>query len=150
MNILAVESAWWDRKRLEQLVREAMPDGSTLHVFADTKQALEYAQEIPVDVAFIDLAGMHVPGYYLAKELLSERRLNVIFTNYEWEHLHEAFELRVSGFIRKPLRYEDVVTEFQNLRYTTDAEGVVLNIAADSPSRSKPRRGLIRRISNLF
>lgn len=148
MNILAVESLWWDRKQLERLVRKAMPKGATLHVFEKTDEAFAFAQEHPIDVAFIDLAGMHVPGYFLAKKLLAERRLNIIFTNYEWEHLQEAMTLRVSGYIRKPLRFEDVAAEFQNLRYPV--AGGFSSTGADPPVRTKPRKGLLGKLARHY
>lgn len=123
MNILIVDEDWWDRKRLEHLLKKAQP---TVNIcsFGNAAPALEFARGNPLCAAFIDMGkSIHVPGYFLAKDILGLQRTNIIFTSYEWENTQDAFELRVSGYIRKPLRYEKVLTELQNLRYPPEQTG---------------------------
>lgn len=116
MNILAMEADWWDRRRLESLLKKAAPAGN-IYSFSSVAEALNFAKENPIDAAFIDLGGMHAPGYFLAKDIMAIKKTNIIFTNYEWLYMQEAFELRSSGYLRKPLRLKDINEEFENMRY---------------------------------
>lgn len=126
MYILAVEEDWRDRKRLGRLLQKALPEAE-IALFASTKDAFSFVKERPIAAAFIDMGrSIHIPGYFLAQSILKTQRTNIIFTNYEWEYTQEALELRVSGYIRKPLQYEDIVHELQNLRYPiTEAGGAI-------------------------
>lgn len=123
MNILAMEEDMGDRKRLEMLLKKALPD-MNICVFGDTVQALEFAKKNPISAAFIDMGrSIQNPGYFLAKNILEIQKTNIIFTNYEWKHTREALELRASGYIRKPLRYEEILEELYNLRYPLTEAG---------------------------
>lgn len=146
MKILAVEGNWWDRNQLSTLLKKALPDAQ-ICVLDNTAEALEYAKGNALAAAFIDMGkSVHVPGFFLAKKILELQRTNVILTNYEWEHTQEALALRVSGYIRKPLRYEDVLTELQNLRYPLAEAGK----PPIQPSASGTQRKLLGKISSLY
>lgn len=150
MNILAVETDWWDRRRLKRLLREILPDVN-ICVFDNTAQALAFARENPLAAAFIDMGkSMHMPGYFLAKEILALQKTNIIFTSYEWDGLREALELRVSGYIRKPLQYEEVQNEFQNLRYPLEEAGQSVAASPAAPEGKRLRRKLRGKKVNLL
>ncbi|MDL2233037.1 hypothetical protein LJC63_05580 [Ruminococcaceae bacterium OttesenSCG-928-L11] len=99
MNILAVDEDWWDRKRLKHLLAKALPEAN-ICVFDNTSGTLMFAENTPLGAPFIDLGkSIHTPGYFLAKNILVRQKTNIIFTNYEWEHMLEAFELRVRACV---------------------------------------------------
>lgn len=148
MYILAVEEDWWDRMRLGKLLRKALPDAEIV-LFDNTKDAFSFAQEHTLAAAFIDMGkSIHVPGYFLAQKILELQKTNIIFTNYEWERMQEAIGLRVSGYIRKPLQYEEILDELENLRYPLTEAGQAV---FPPPSvEKKQRRALRNKILNFF
>lgn len=150
MNVLAVEEDWHDRKKLARLLKKAMPDAQ-IHACASSDEALQLATEQPLAAAFIDLGrSIHIPGYFLARRILALQKTNIVFTNYEWTHLQEAFALRVSGYLRKPLRYEDVLAECRNLRYPPEQAGAWREGGTGPPPQDGQNCGPLDRMTTFI
>ena len=96
---------------------EASPDISSVTKFSDCEQALEYARENPIDVAFLDINMRGMGGLALAERILAARPgCKIVFcTGYE-EYAIPAFKLHASGYLMKPISVEDVQGEIDNIK----------------------------------
>ena len=100
-----------------RVLLEALPEAE-IAAFASAKEALAFAGEQSVDIAFLDIELRGGSGLELAQKLLSlNPRLNVIFLTSYREYALEAWELGGSGYILKPLTVERVQKELATLRY---------------------------------
>lgn len=117
MEILAVDDEKLMLNRLVRSIKEASPDAS-VYDFRNPKEALEYAQNNKIDVAFLDIRMRGMEGITLAKELNKiYPDINIIFcTGYD-EYVSEAFrDVRCNGYITKPVEVERVREELEHLR----------------------------------
>lgn len=117
MEILAVDDEKLMLNRLVRCIQEVKPEAS-IHEFRNAKDALDYAKDHKIDVAFLDIRMRGMEGLVLAKELNKiYEDLNVIFcTGYD-EYVSEAFrDIRCNGYITKPVEVEDVREELSHLR----------------------------------
>lgn len=79
MNIIAVDDEVGALWCIEQTFKKAVPD-CELKTFTKPREALEYAQSYPVDVAFLDVEMCGMTGVDLALRLKEQNsRLNIIF-----------------------------------------------------------------------
>ena len=100
-----------------RVLLEALPEAE-ISAFASAKEALAFAGEQSVDIAFLDIELRGGSGLELAQKLLSlNPRLNVIFLTSYREYALGAWELGGSGYILKPLTVERVQKELSTLRY---------------------------------
>ena len=96
---------------------EASPDIASVASFSDCEEALEYARENPIDVAFLDINMRGMGGLALAEQILAARPgCKIVFcTGYE-EYAIPAFKLHASGYLMKPISIEDVQGEIDNIK----------------------------------
>lgn len=118
MKVLAVDNEKMQLKMLERAIREAVPDVE-LTAFNIPMQALEWAKENTIDVAFLDIEMPVMNGVVLGKELKKlNPKVNLIFvTGYYQEYAAEAAPLHFSGYLEKPANATMVLNELENLRY---------------------------------
>lgn len=110
------------------VLREALP-GAEITGFTVPAEALDYARENRVSLAFLDIEMGRFSGLTLCRELLSVYpRTNVIYLTAYREYSFEAWETGASGFLLKPLTVEAVRRELTRLRYPFRLAGA----AADS------------------
>ena len=95
----------------------ASPDIRSVEGFGDCNKALEYIQNNPVDVAFLDINMRGMGGLALAQGILAARPdCKIVFcTGYE-EYAIPAFKLHASGYLLKPICAEDVQAEIDNIK----------------------------------
>ncbi len=116
MTIVAVDneraSLWLLDKAIEGVT------GAKPVCFTNAREALAFAVEHVVDVAFLDIEMGEMNGLILAKKLKEIKGdTNIIFvTGYE-SYMHYAFEIRVSGYVFKPIDQARIREELANLRY---------------------------------
>lgn len=116
MNILAVDDEYFALELLKHSLKEVAA-GATLFPCRDVKSALSIATENKIDVAFLDIHMPEMTGVELARELkMLNPRINIIFATGFSEHMKEGIDLRMSGYIMKPVTPEAVKTELENLR----------------------------------
>lgn len=126
MNIIAVDN---DKTALDALcdgIGQAAPDGK-LFGFRSAIQALEFVITNPCDVAFLAIKMGEIDGIELAKRIKKwNPAINIIFVSDCLEYALEAFHLRASGYLKKPVSVQSIREELQNLRYPAcqSAEGV--------------------------
>lgn len=116
MNMIAVDDERLALKALTAAIKEAVP-GSEVKEFLYAEDALEYAEENPVDVAFLDVEMADISGVELARRLKNNNPdVNIIFATGFGEYRDSAFELHASGYLTKPITAEKVKKELSELR----------------------------------
>lgn len=91
--------------------------------FESGNDALEYAKNNKVDVAFLDIEMPEIKGVQLADKLLNVKPdLNIIFSTGYDNYSLDAMKLHASGYILKPILKEDVQKELSNLRYPVNKQ----------------------------
>ena len=96
---------------------EASPDIRDVLKFSDCEQALNFAKENPIDIAFLDINMRGMGGLALAESIIAARPdCKIVFcTGYE-EYAIPAFKLHASGYLMKPVSAEDVQGEIDNIK----------------------------------
>ena len=85
--------------------------------FSGCEEALEFAKENPVDIAFLDINMRGMGGLALAEKIVSVcPDCKIVFcTGYE-DYAIAAFKLHASGYLMKPVSAEDVQGEIDNIK----------------------------------
>jgi transcriptional regulator with XRE-family HTH domain len=86
--------------------------------FQNGSEALDYAENNHVDVAFLDTELSGESGITLAEQLLAVNpRTNIIFLAGHTEYTADALRLHCSGYILKPLTPDKIQVEIEYLRF---------------------------------
>lgn len=102
------------------------PEIESLRLFSDCKEALRYAEENRVDVAFLDIEMPDMGGIELARELKKkDSNIRIFFITAFEQYALDAFGVKALGYIMKP--------------YTKAEIGEALETAALMRSRPKKR-----------
>ena len=116
MRAIAVDD---EELMLHALVRaiSASPDIKEVIKFSNPEKALNYVEENPIDVAFLDINMRGLGGIALAEKIIKLRpNSKIVFcTGYE-EYAIPAFKLHASGYLMKPISVEDVQNEIDNIK----------------------------------
>lgn len=116
MNILAVDDEYYALELMRSALEE-VAGGATVYLCRDVRSALQTATETRMDVAFLDIHMPEKNGVELARELkLLNPKINIIFATGFSEYMKEGIDLRMSGYITKPVTPEAVKEELENLR----------------------------------
>lgn len=120
MRIIAVESGRLQLHGLSRKIKKVAP-GAEIKGFCLPADALSYALENTVDVAFLDMEPVGMHGLILAKKLKEiNNKTNIVFISAETScyYAQEAFRMNASGYLLKPVREEQLANEMSNLRYS--------------------------------
>ena len=99
------------------VLKKAIP-GATVLGFTKPSQALEYARENRVTLAFLDIELGTASGINLCRALLEVNPLtNVVFLTAYGDYSIDAWKTEASGFLLKPITVEDVRAELKKLRH---------------------------------
>ena len=116
MNILAVDDEYYALELMKHALEE-VAGGSTVYLCSDVRSALRTATETRIDVAFLDIHMPEKNGVELARELkLINPKVNIVFATGFSEYMKEGIDLRMSGYIMKPVTPQAVRVELENLR----------------------------------
>ena len=117
-NIIIVEDVPLLLRGTIRMLQEELP-GVSITGFGNGKEALQFAQNHSVSVAFLDIElDDHMDGLRLAGELTAiNSQTNIIFLTSHAEYLQQAVYDHCSGDILKPLSRERIRHELNNLRY---------------------------------
>lgn len=123
MNILALDDEELALTGLVSAVKKAEPS-ATIYSFKKPKEALEFCQSTPCEVALLDIQMRNMNGVELAKKVkFLNPHINIIFTTGYTDYMQDAFELHASGYLIKPITPEKVRKELDNLRYPEQPAG---------------------------
>ena len=116
MKAIAVDDEELMLRALERAI-SASPDIKEVNKFSSCEKALEYVQENPIDVAFLDINMRGMGGIALAERIIKLRpNSKIVFcTGYE-EYAIPAFKLHASGYLMKPISAKDVQVEIDNIK----------------------------------
>ena len=116
MTILAVDDEYYALELMKHALEE-VAGGSTVYLCRDARGALQTAREVQIDVAFLDIHLAEMNGVELARELkLLNPKVNIVFATGFSEYMKEGIDLRMSGYVLKPVTPEAIRTELENLR----------------------------------
>ena len=107
------------------VVEKVMPNAAVIG-FTNASEAIEYAKENRVALAFLDIELRNTSGLELCHKLLKiNPRTNVVFLTAYSEYSLDAWSTGASGFMLKPITPEGVREQLKNLRYPflTGGEG---------------------------
>lgn len=117
MNIIAVDDERPALRTLERAIAHVARDAKVT-CFESAGEALAYAKEKVVDIAFLDVEMDEMNGLQLAKALKDIcGNTNIIFVTGYSQYTVNAFSIHASGYVLKPINPERVSTELKNLRY---------------------------------
>ena len=129
---------------------EASPDIASVAKFSDCEAALEYAQNNPIDVAFLDINMRGMGGLALAEKIVAARpACKIVFcTGYE-EYAIPAFKLHASGYLMKPISTEDVQAEIDNIKGVRAQEKLLtVNCFGDFEVYAKNEKVVFKRLKS--
>ena len=116
MNIIAVDDEQFALQDLKQTIDEAAP-GCELACFSTPAEALRYAAEVAVDIAFLDISMSGMNGLALAKRLKDiNGKTNIIFATGYSDYAVDAFSVQASDYLMKPVTREAVARAIEHLR----------------------------------
>lgn len=116
MNILAVDDEYFALELMKRALEE-VAGASTVYLCRDVQSALDIARKNKIDVAFLDIHMPEMNGIELATALKRlNPKVNIVFATGFSEHMKEGIDLRISGYVLKPVTPEAIRTELENLR----------------------------------
>lgn len=94
--------------------------------FIDAKSALNYVKSNPVDVVMTDISMPEMNGIELTKELKQFPDLKIVlFSSYkDYDYMRAAIQYGIIDYLLKPIRYDELVACFENIRIALDAKYV--------------------------
>lgn len=117
MNVIVVDDERIVLAAQTASVQTALPEAE-IAAFRSADEALDYAGESPVDIAFLDINMKGFTGLELAKALQERNpRVNIIFCTGFAEYALEAYNLYASAYLMKPISVEAVQRALSCLRY---------------------------------
>ncbi|MDY6391947.1 MAG: response regulator [Bacilli bacterium] len=106
------------------IIEKALPN-AIVASFSKPSQALQFARENRVSLAFLDIELGLSNGIDLCNELLSiNPRTNVVFLTAYPEYSVEAWNTEASGFMVKPITLEGVKGQLKKLRHPFPSGGM--------------------------
>ena len=116
MIVIAVDDERFALENLVESIEQASAE-ARIHRFRYPEDALDFAKENHVDVAFLDVEMIGMNGVELAKRLkIYHPDINIIFSTGYGHYRDAAFDLHASGYLTKPITPEKVKKELNNLR----------------------------------
>lgn len=101
----------------------------TLNLFRKSEEALKWAQEHPVDVAFLDIEIPVMNGIELAKKLKKiDRNIRIVFVTAFEQYALQAFGVEAIGYLLKPYAREEVENELIKASYVRPRPKVKVEI----------------------
>ncbi len=115
LNIMALDDEKAPLKLLVNALKQILPDAE-IHTYMNPIDALVFASEAKVDIAFLDIRMPGITGLQAAKKLKEfNPSTKIIFTTSYSEYALDAFGVHASGYLVKPVTAEDLKIELDNL-----------------------------------
>ena len=102
MQIIHVDDEWISTENFKLTLKKIYPEYN-LESFNDPEDAVEFAQDHKIDIAFLDIEMYGMNGIELADELKKvQKQLQVIFVTAYNNYAMEAFKVKAQGYLLKP------------------------------------------------
>ena len=86
----------------------------SLHLFSDAREALRWAENYPIDIAFLDIEMAGINGLDLAKQLKAiDRDIRIFFVTAYEQYALDAFKADALGYILKPYSKQELQDAFE-------------------------------------
>ncbi len=116
-NVIVVDDRKIVLSGVVSILENVMPD-AVITGFTRPSEAVEYAKENRVVLAFLDIEMGKTSGLDLCRTLLEiNPRTNVVYLTAYIEYSFDAWSTGASGFMLKPITEEGVREQLKNLRY---------------------------------
>ena len=120
MNIIAVDDELFALSDLKEVLEICIPKAD-INGFLKADEAIAFARNNNVDIAFLDIEMNDMTGIQLAGQLTQiNEKINIIFVTGYSEYALEAFSVYASGYILKPATEKSVLNALSNLRYPVE------------------------------
>jgi len=93
---------------LENLINKVHSDYTIAGIFTNPKQGLEYLQNNPPDLLFLDIEMPHLNGFSLLDKLLPVD-FDIIFTTAYDQYAIKAFQYSAINYLLKPISEKNIV-----------------------------------------
>lgn len=122
MNLLLVDDEMLALKALEKAVSTVLPNG-TINAFSKATEAVEFARNNKIDIAFLDIDMRIMNGLEMAKALQEiNDKTNIIFVTGFAEYALDAFNLFASAYLTKPVTADAIIKAVGQLRHPIETE----------------------------
>lgn len=99
------------------VLKDTMPDAD-IHGFTEPDNAIRFAKDNKVHLAFVDIEMGRVSGLDVCRKLMEiEPHTNIIFLTAYSQYALDAWKTDACGFIEKPLSPEGIREQLSRLRY---------------------------------
>lgn len=106
------------------IIEKALPNAKVAS-FTKPSQAIAYAKENRISLAFLDIELGLTNGIDLCNELHNiNPRMNVVFLTAYPEYSVDAWSTKASGFMVKPITLEGVIEQLKKLRHPFPTGGI--------------------------
>lgn len=105
-----------DEQTARNILKKYISDVSSLELIAEFKNALEvldYLQDNPIDLVFLDIQMPKLSGLNLAK--IIENKVKVVFTTAHREFALEGFDLGAVDYLLKPFSFDRFLKAIQKI-----------------------------------
>jgi two-component system, LytTR family, response regulator len=120
MRVLIVDDEPLARRRLAQLL-EARPDVEVAGEADGGAEALQLVEQLRPDVLLLDIEMPVVDGFAVLRALPARNAPAIIFVTAFQDHAVQAFELRATDFVVKPVAADRLAAAIEQARSTLDA-----------------------------
>jgi len=116
MKILAVDDEDSLLEALKKALKNVCPNAD-IAGFSLVREAVDYAKNNFVELAFLDIQMPDINGIDLAKALKETNRdINIIFVTGYDQYMKSAFDIYASGYLIKPVNETAIKKELSHLR----------------------------------
>lgn len=113
----------------ERTLREVVSEQDVILTADYYEDALAYAEEDKINVAFLDIEMPEMSGLELAKRLKElQPDMNIVFVTAYSDYMKEAWNMYVSGYLLKLVQKSDIEKALMNLRFTKEVQEEKLEI----------------------
>lgn len=118
MNYLIVDDEPLMLRDFERTLRKVLTEGDEVFGFDYYEDALAFAKEHKIYVAFLDIDMPEMNGLELAGRLMQmDQKTNIIFVTAYSDYMEKAWDMYVSGYLMKPVQKEEIRKSLQHLRF---------------------------------
>lgn len=115
MKILLVDDEQLQLLRLENACKKVLPDAEFFS-YTNPVKAFEENKDNSIDLAFLDIEMPGINGIQLAKKLKKNNpKIKIIFVTAYNEYALDAYKVRASGYITKPVNENKIQEEINEL-----------------------------------